>query len=199
MEFNCGRWKVRSWRPEDIPSIVRHGNNFKIWLNLRDRFPHPYTELKAEDWIRFALSGDPETQFAIEVSGEAAGGIGFTPGIDVERYSAEVGYWLGEVFWGRGICTAVLRAATRYAMDVYCLNRVFALPFSENAASMRVLEKAGYVKEGILRKSAFKNGRFMDQVIYASILSGWTPRLSIPATNARKNLSNGPDLIPDGR
>jgi [ribosomal protein S5]-alanine N-acetyltransferase len=196
MELNCGRWKVRSWRPEDRPSIVRHGNNRKIWLYLRDRFPHPYTEPKAEAWIRTALSGNPETQFAIEVSGEAAGGIGFTLGTDVERYSAEVGYWLGEVFWGQGICTAVLRTTTRYAMEVYPLNRIFALPFSENPASVRVLEKAGYAREGYLRRSAFKNGRFVDQVIYTSILEGWTPRdRSIPATDACENLSVGADLI----
>jgi len=169
MELHCDKCILRSWHREDPGSLVRYANNRKIWLNLRDRFPHPYTEADAQGWVERALSGKPETEFAIEASGEAVGGIGFTLGTDVERYSAEVGYWIGEAFWGKGICTDALKAATRYALVAYPLNRIFAVPFGENLASMRVLEKAGYARECILKRSAFKDGRFVDQVMYAFV------------------------------
>jgi len=167
MELNCGICKVRSWCGEDVKSLPRHANNRKIWLNLRDRFPHPYTEANARDWIQSALSARLETNFAIDVSGEAVGGIGFELKTDVECYSAEVGYWLGEEFWGRGICTVALKAATSYALETYGLNRVFAVPFGHNVASIHVLEKADYRREGFLRQSAYKDGRFVDQAVYA--------------------------------
>ncbi len=175
MELNCGKCKVRSWHPNDVESIVRHANNRKIWLNLRDRFPYPYTKADAQNWIQSALSMRPETNFAIDVSGEAVGGIGFELKTDVERYSAEVGYWLGEEFWGQGICTSALKATTQYAIEAYHLTRIFAVPFSENLASIRVLEKAGYSREGIMRRSAFKDGRFLDEVLYAFVIEDWTP------------------------
>jgi len=170
MELNCGKCKVRSWHSNDVESITRHANNRKIWLNLRDRFPHPYTRADAQWWIQNALSARPETSFAIDVSGEAVGGIGFELKTDVERYSAEVGYWLGEEFWGRGICTAALKVATQYAIEAYHLNRIYALPFSENLGSIRVLEKAGYRRECLMRKSAFKAGTFVDQLLYAYLI-----------------------------
>ena len=172
MELNCGQCKVRSWHPDDVESIVRHANNRKIWLNLRDRFPHPYTRADAKNWVQIALSAKPETSFAIDMSGQAVGSIGFELRTDVERYSAEVGYWLGEEFWGQGICASALKAATPYAMEAYHLNRIFAVPFSENLASIRVLEKAGYTKECFMRRSAFKDGRFVDQVLYAFVVDG---------------------------
>jgi len=155
-----------------VESIVRHANNRKVWLTLRDRFPHPYTRVDAQNWIQISLSNRPETNFAIDLFGEAIGGISFDLKTDVERYSAEVGYWLGETFWGRGICTAALKAATPYALKTYNLKRIFALPFIENIASIHVLEKADYHRECIMRRSAFKDGRFVDQVLYAYVLEG---------------------------
>ena len=175
MEVNCGKCKVRSWHPDDVESIVRHANNRKVWLNLRDRFPYPYTKTDAQNWIQNALSMKPETNFAIDIFGEAIGGIGFELRTDVERYSAEVGYWLGEEFWGQGICTSALKVATPYAIEAYHLNRIFAVPFIENLASIRVLEKAGYSREGIMRRSAFKDGRFVDEVLYTFVIEDWTP------------------------
>ncbi len=175
MELNCGKCKVRSWHPDDVKSIAGHANNRKIWLNLRDRFPHPYTKTDAHHWIQSALSTRPEANFAIDLFGEAVGGIGFELKTDVERFSAEVGYWLGEKFWGQGICTSALKTATHYAIETYRLNRIFAVPFSENLASIRVLEKAGYGREGIMRRSAFKDGRFLDEVLYAFVVEDWTP------------------------
>jgi ribosomal-protein-alanine N-acetyltransferase len=170
MEIDCGKCKLRSWHFEDAESLVKHANNRKIWLNLRDQFPYPYTQTDAQNWIQTALTVRPETSFAIDVGGKAVGGIGFRLQTDVERFSAEVGYWLGEELWRRGICTAAVKAATQYAIGAYSLNRIFALPFEGNIASMRVLEKAGYLRECQLRKSGYKNGQFVDQVLYVHIV-----------------------------
>jgi [ribosomal protein S5]-alanine N-acetyltransferase len=160
---------VRSWLPDDLGSLVANADNRNIWLNLRDRFPHPYTRRAGREFIRQARSQHPETMFAIAVAGEAVGGIGFTVLTDVERVSAEIGYWLGEPFWGRGIVTEALVAVTRHAIDTCRLTRVFALPFAHNTASCRVLEKAGYTLEAHLRRSAIKDGRIVDQLQYAFI------------------------------
>jgi len=160
---------VRSWEPDDVPSLVRHANNRRIWSNLRDRFPHPYTTADGNAFIRRVRVSRPETTFAIEVNREAAGGIGFMLQPDVERVSAEIGYWLGETYWGRGVCTEALRAVTEYAIEKHGLTRVYALPFAHNAASCRVLEKAGFVLEGVLRRSAIKDGQIADQKLYGFI------------------------------
>ena len=99
--------------------------------------------------------------------------IGFVRGCDVERYSAEIGYWLGESYWGRGIVTEALVLVTDYVFATPNLLRLFALPFADNAASMRVLEKAGYVREAILRSSSVKYGKPRDQALYARINANW--------------------------
>jgi ribosomal-protein-alanine N-acetyltransferase len=166
MELDCGSCVVRSWRPGDAESLVRNANDRGIWLALRDRFPQPYTREDAEAWIRFATSQHPETSFAIDVD-EAVGGIGVQLRTDVERCSAEIGYWLGREYWGRGIMTAALRKVTGFALQTFSLTRVYALPFSDNAASIRVLEKAGYSCEGRLRRSAIKDGTIKEQLLYA--------------------------------
>ncbi len=116
-----------------------------------------------------AKNMQPETYFCIEVENQAAGGIGITLGSDVERISAEIGYWLGEEFWRRGIVTEALKAVTLFAMDTYSLSRVFATPYEWNTASCRVLEKAGFVFEGRLRKSIIKDGKIADKLLYAVI------------------------------
>jgi ribosomal-protein-alanine N-acetyltransferase len=178
VEIDCGICKVRSWRLGDAEAIVRHANNRKIWLNLRDRFPYPYSHRDAETYLRHVVMMQTEINFAIDLAGEAVGGLGFVPGTDVERHSAEVGYWLGESVWGRGIATAALKGSTRYAIEAYGLWRVFAVPFSENAASIRVLEKAGFLREGLMRRSAVKDGRILDQVLYAFIAETPSPEES---------------------
>ncbi len=160
---------VRSWRVSDLDSLVAHANNRNIWINLRDRFPHPYTRHDGQRFIRSMREANPETAFALAVDGSAVGGIGFVLQHDVDRVSAEIGYWLGEPFWGRGITTEALVAVTRYAIETHGLTRLFAVPFSHNAASCRVLEKAGYVREALLRRSAIKDGRVVDQFQYAFI------------------------------
>jgi RimJ/RimL family protein N-acetyltransferase len=153
----------------DVASLVAHANNRKIWINLRDRFPHPYTMADGRAFIRTARRAEPETSFAIAVDGAAVGGVGFLLQSDVDRVSAEIGYWLGEALWGRGITTDALVATTRYAIERHGLTRLFALPFAHNAASCRVLEKAGYRREALLRRSAIKDGVILDQLQYAFI------------------------------
>jgi ribosomal-protein-alanine N-acetyltransferase len=170
MELTLTSCAVRSWRIADAEPLARHADNRKIWLNLRDAFPHPYTVRDARDFIKSLRERAPETTFAIEVSGEAAGSVGFVLRHDVERVSAEIGYWLAEPFWGRGIATEALAAVTHHAIAVHKLTRVYALPFAWNAASCRVLEKAGYVLEARLRRSAIKNGIITDQLQYAFIV-----------------------------
>jgi ribosomal-protein-alanine N-acetyltransferase len=169
MELPLQRSVVRSFRASDVASLVRHANNRKIWANLRDRFPHPYTTADGRAYLRNVRRMAPETFFAIEVDGEAAGSIGYVLQSDVERMSAEIGYWLGEDVWGRGIATEAVEAVTRDAIARHQLTRLFALPFAGNAASCRVLEKAGYVLEARLRRSAIKEGVIRDQFQYAFI------------------------------
>ncbi|MBI3401144.1 MAG: GNAT family N-acetyltransferase [Acidobacteria bacterium] len=160
---------VRSWRATDVESLARHANNYNIWINLRDAFPHPYTKRDARTFIKGALGRTPETMFAIAVDDEAVGGIGFVMHPDVERVSAEIGYWLAEPFWKRGIVSEALAAVTKHAIATHHLTRIYALPFAWNAPSCRVLEKAGYVLEARLRRSAIKNGQIIDQMQYAYV------------------------------
>jgi RimJ/RimL family protein N-acetyltransferase len=161
--------EIRSWRASDLESLVTHANNRNIWVNLRDRFPHPYTTRDGIGFLKHTREQRPETAFAIALDGVAAGGIGFQLRGDVERVSAEIGYWLGEPFWGRGITTEALVAVTGHAIATHGLTRIYAIPFAWNAASCRVLEKAGYVLEGRLRRSAVKDGTIADQLQYAFI------------------------------
>ena len=167
------RCVVRAWQLTDAAALVRHANNLNVSMQLRDRFPHPYTIAAARAFLDHTVPVHPVTSFAIDVAGESAGGIGFAPGTDVERFSAEIGYWLGEAFWGRGIVTEALALVTEYAFARMNILRLFALPFADNAASARVLEKAGYVREGLLRSASVKFGVPRDQLMYARINLRW--------------------------
>jgi RimJ/RimL family protein N-acetyltransferase len=158
---------LRGWRMDDAEPLTAQANDRRIWLGLRDAFPHPYGLEDARRFIADVLEQQRHF-FAIEVSGRVAGGIGHTLESDVERIGAEVGYWLGVEFWGRGIATAALRLLTARAFaDHPELRRLWAVPYSSNPASARVLEKAGYRLEGTLRQSAIKDGRVLDQWMYA--------------------------------
>jgi RimJ/RimL family protein N-acetyltransferase len=130
---------LRAWRPGDEASLALHANNRNVWVNLRDRFPHPYTLADAEEWIRQSRGIVPQTRFAIIVDGAAVGGIGLERRGDVFRRSAEIGYWLGEPFWGRGIMTEAVRAVTGYAFKNFDLCRidagVFELELSVDAGA----------------------------------------------------------------
>jgi RimJ/RimL family protein N-acetyltransferase len=160
---------VRDWRDADRESLVRHANNRKVWRNLKDRFPHPYTDADARRWLRLAQTDPGATGWAIEVDGEAAGGIGLVPLADVHARCAHIGYWLGEARWGRGIMTAVVRSVSEQALSDGSFLRLEAPVFAWNPASMRVLEKCGYSKEGVMRKSVVKDGEVIDSVLYAKV------------------------------
>ncbi len=167
MEIVLPTCSVRSWRWNDCDSLVQHANNRNVWLNLRDRFPHPYTKNDARRWLEIAIDLQPETNFAITVADIAVGAIGFSLQSDVSYRSAEVGYWVGEEFWGRGIATAALVAVSDYALTEFDICRLYAHVFEWNGASARVLEKAGYSLEGRLRKSVTKDNKTIDQLLYA--------------------------------
>jgi len=158
---------VRAWRPDDVSSLVEHANNRNVSRRLRDRFPHPYGLEHGQGFLTWVGQQETPSVWAIAVNGRAVGGIGLQLGQDVERVSAEIGYWLGEAFWGRGIATAALEAVTAPAFEAFDLSRIFAVPFAANPASVRVLEKAGYLREGHLRQSAIKDGVIQDQYLYA--------------------------------
>jgi RimJ/RimL family protein N-acetyltransferase len=159
---------VREWAADDLAPLVRHANDREIWIHLRDRFPHPYLEEHGRSFLDRITRETPAHVWAIEVAGEAAGAIGLELSSDVERVSAEIGYWLGRACWGRGIMTEAVRAVTADAFRHFELTRIFALPFADNPGSIRVLEKAGYALEGRLPQSAIKDGRLRDQLMYGA-------------------------------
>lgn len=168
MHLDLGSCVVRDWTAEDLNSLVRHANNRKIWINVRDRFPYPYREQHGREFLSRMATQTPATTWAIVVDDQAVGGIGLMLMTDVERVSAEIGYWLGESYWGRGLTTDAVRAVTAYSFREFELLRVFALPFADNAGSIRVLEKAGYQLEGRMRQSAIKDGVVRDQLMYGA-------------------------------
>jgi len=170
MEVLFNDYKIRCWEKSDAESLVKYADNRKIWLNLRDIFPHPYSRDDAQHWIDFCLSQEPVRNFAITAADDAIGGIGLVFGEDVHCQTAELGYWLGEPFWGRGIMSRAVTSFTEYAFKKFQLKRIFAEPFASNQASRRVLEKAGYTLEGVMKKSVFKNGQILDQALYAVVL-----------------------------
>jgi RimJ/RimL family protein N-acetyltransferase len=143
MRRQIGDCWLRDWREEDAPALARYADNRKIWSSLRDAFPHPYRLEHAGEFIRRVSAAAPRTVFAIATESEAVGSIGLMPGQDVHRFTAELGYWLAEPYWGRGIVTAAVRAMVEYGFAELALRRIYAEPYAGNAASVRVLEKAG--------------------------------------------------------
>jgi RimJ/RimL family protein N-acetyltransferase len=171
MRLELARCTVRCWVETDLNALARHANNRNVSIHLRDRFPFPYELDHATKFLDWLATQDSPTVWALEVDGEAAGGIGIEQKSDVERISAEIGYWLGEPFWGRGIVTEALQAVTAEVFRRFDVTRLYALPFADNLASVRVLEKAGYVLEGRLHQSAIKDGKVKDQLLYATYRS----------------------------
>ncbi len=167
MQLVLERCSIRPWRPDDAESLAKHANNRKIWLAVRDLFPHPYTIQDAEEFLRRAMSEQPGLKFCIEIDGAAVGGIGVHPGQDVYRHTATVGYWLGEQFWGRGIMTEAVTAVTDFCLENFPFRRISAEVFANNSASARVLEKAGFTFEGRLKNNVLKDGEILDSLVYA--------------------------------
>ncbi|HXQ01615.1 MAG TPA: GNAT family N-acetyltransferase [Candidatus Udaeobacter sp.] len=158
---------IRPWRLDDAESLAKHANNRKVWLGLRDLFPHPYTSDDAHKFLQKAMDAEPVTNFCIEVEGPATGVIDIYLGQDVHRHTATLGYWLGEDFWGRGIMTEAVAAFTDFCFENFPLRRISAEVFANNPASARVLEKAGFVFEGCLKNNVIKDGKLLDSLLYA--------------------------------
>jgi RimJ/RimL family protein N-acetyltransferase len=166
--IDCSTFRLRPWRLTDKTSLVRHADNRNIWRNLWDAFPSPYTEADADRWLALAVADPPiEGVYAIEVDGEAAGTISIERRGDIERYSAEIGYWLGERYWGKGIVSEAVARVTELALSEPDLIRLFAPVFAWNVRSMRVLERNGYAREAVLKRAGYKDGVIIDRVIYA--------------------------------
>ena len=159
--------QLRPLRSSDRATMAQLANNKKIWDNVRDAFGHPYTEKNAEEFIQRQANSDTEKVFAIDFNGELCGLVGLILQKDVYRKSAEIGYWIGELYWDRGIATQAVGLLVSHAFDQLTLVRLYAGVFEYNVESMRVLEKNGFQKEGISKKSIFKNGKFWDEHRYA--------------------------------
>jgi RimJ/RimL family protein N-acetyltransferase len=151
----------------DKARLAELANNRKIWNNVRDAFPHPYAVSDAEYFIGTTFKDEPQRIFAIEYEGQLCGMTGLHQQEDVYRLSAELGYWIGEPYWGKGIATQAVELMTQYGFRKLDLVRIYAGVFSYNAGSMRVLEKNGFTLEGILKKAVYKNGQMWDEHRYA--------------------------------
>lgn len=158
---------LRPWRIKDLDNLVKYANNLNIARNLTDVFPYPYTKENGKAYIDMVSTDNPVKVFAIEVDGEAIGSIGIFPQQDVHRKNAEMGYWLAEPFWGKGIMPIAVQKIVEYGFSTFDINRIFASPFGINKASQRVLEKSGFIREAQFEKTLIKNGEYIDEYIYA--------------------------------
>lgn len=165
-ELDCGACRLRPLNGGDLEAVARQANNPRVAQWLRDRFPHPYSVEDAARFLDYVTTASEECVAAIEVAGEFAGAIGVQFRSDIERCSGELGYWLGESYWGRGAATAAIRGFSAWAMPRFALTRLYAEVFAQNPASARVLEKCGFARVGVLRKAALKHGKHHDYVLY---------------------------------
>ncbi len=162
--------QIRPWKKEDTQQLASIANNKKIWLNVRDHFPHPYTNKNALDWIAHTMQQKPVLNMAITVDGNIAGNIGILPKEDVYRKSLEIGYFLGENYWGKGIATVAVSLLLDYISKQFDVFRIYAEVFDHNRASMKVLEKNGFHCEGIREKSVIKNNVLMNDHVWVKFL-----------------------------
>jgi RimJ/RimL family protein N-acetyltransferase len=162
--------QIRCWKKEDAAALTSLANNKKIWLNVRDGFPHPYTLDDALQWIAFTSDQKPLQNFAIIYGGNVAGSVGVLLRDDVYRKTIEIGYFIGERFWGRGIATEAVALLIEYIKNQFDVVRIYAEVFEHNKASMRVLEKSGFYLEGIRKKAVIKNNVIMDDYVWVKLL-----------------------------
>ena len=160
-------YKLRPWQIEDLDSLVKYANNYNVAKNMSDVFPYPYTKENGKAFIEFASKNSPPNILAIEVNGETAGGIGIHPQGDIYQKNAELGYWLAEPYWGNGIITKAITEMVAYGFSNWDVVRIYARPFGTNIGSQKALEKAGFTLEAQLSKTFFKNGEYLDELIYA--------------------------------
>lgn len=159
--------KLRPWTMEDLDTLVEKANNFKIAKNMMNTFPHPYTMEAGVKFIEMVNMMNPLQVFAIDVNGLLGGSIGIFPQTDIRQKNAELGYWLEEPLWGKGIIPMAIKQIVEYGFKTWDIERIFAIPFSTNKGSQRALEKAGFELEGNLKKTIYKNGEYLDELIYA--------------------------------
>lgn len=164
--------QLRPLRYKDANRLAQLANNKKISMNLRDGFPHPYTLADAKKFIEICKSHSPAQVFAIEYNGEYTGNIGLHPGEDVYRRSAEIGYFLGESYWGKGIMTKAVKQMVEYGFSNLNIVRIYTGVFEYNKASQRVLEKCGFKKEAVFEKAIFKNNQLWNEVRYVILKPG---------------------------
>lgn len=157
---------LRSWTMQDLDSLVAYANNPNIARFMMNVFPHPYGLQNGKAFIEMAMQ-EQQRFFAIDVQDKAVGGIGLHPQSDIYCKNAELGYWLAEPYWGMGIATRAVSQTVKHGFEQFDLSRIFARPFGNNPASQRVLEKAGFILEARLEKTLFKNGEYLDELIYA--------------------------------
>lgn len=169
MQLDLAHCSVRSWRDTDVAALARAADDRSIWINLRDRFPHPYTQSDAVDFVERCATADPQVNFAIAVDDVVVGSVGLILGDDIYRLSAEVGYWLAADARGKGIASEALRGFSDWAFERFGLVRLHAAVFTWNPASARVLEKAGFERESTARCAAIKDGRVVDEWVYAKV------------------------------
>ena len=169
MELLLSKSKLRPWNPNDAFALARHANNKAIAGNMRDGFPFPYTLDDANIWLNMAMKETRHVLLAIEVDGEAAGGIGIILKENVYRFTAEIGYWLGAMHWRKGITSEAIVKLSEYVFEKTELVRLQAEIFSPNIASMKTILKAGYHLEAINKNAVFKNGVLLDQHVYCRL------------------------------
>lgn len=160
---------LRPWRAADKADLMEQANNRKVWRNMTHTFPHPYTPEDADLWLAIGANPGASLQLAIEVDGRAAGGIGAIAGEGIFQATAQFGYWLGESYWGRGIGSAAALALADRIGAQGLFARLEAQVFEWNPPSMRVLEKAGFIRDAVLRCAATKDGRLIDTVLYSRV------------------------------
>lgn len=166
MEIKGENFLLRKIKTEDRSQLAELANNRKIWLQLRDKFPHPYSIDDADFYINMILAEKPQYSFAIEVDGQFGGMVGLLPMDDVYRRTTEIGYWLGEPYWGKGIMTEACKLVTDYGLQTLDFIRIHTGVFENNLGSMRILEKCGYKKDGVFKKSIIKDGKLLDEHRY---------------------------------
>lgn len=158
---------LRPWHTDDLKDLVEMANNKEIAKYMADVFPHPYGEDNGKAFIEMANSKTPQSIFAIVVDGKPVGSIGLHPQADILRKNSEIGYWIGEPYWGKGIATQAIEQIVKYGFATMDVERIFARIFHSNIPSQKVIEKAGFIVEGRFEKTIYKNGEFLDELIYA--------------------------------
>jgi [ribosomal protein S5]-alanine N-acetyltransferase len=159
--------KLRKWTMDDLDNLLKYANNSNIANNMTDGFPHPYRRENGIAFIEMTEKENPRKILAITLDDKAIGSIGVFPLNDIFRKSAEMGYWLAEPYWGKGIVAEAVKQMIDYGFASWDIDRIFARPFGRNKASQRVLEKTGFVLEGRYEKTIIKNEKYEDELVYA--------------------------------